>query len=285
MERGIWVALPDDASKGTEKKPQIGQIVRDVGHLLIHTDAFWWVLPAIVIVGIGIWGSPGPNSNRSSDLGAAMIGGAVIAAAVLLVEQRFAGEAENRNIRFQIGLQKELPSIDLRGKNLSDSHWPQKSLPLANMSRVSLDGSFLQGCDFTGALFTGASLIRTELRAATMRGAVLGGADLTEASLVRANLRDCDFSDPADPEIEGAAVLARANLSRADLRLANLIGVDLHGANLNGTILSGAILIGTDLSGADLRNSNLTDAIFFGVKGLGTSKHDGTTKWPAGFSP
>ena len=83
----------------------------------------------------------------------------------------------------------------------------------------------------------------------------LSGADLRKADLTGARLTEADLS--------------RANLNEADLTDANLTA-----ANLSGTNLSWANLSWANLTKADLGGAKLTDV-----------KHDGDTRWPAGFAP
>jgi Pentapeptide repeats (8 copies) len=69
--------------------------------------------------------------------------------------------------------------IDLRGANLSASHWDGASLPRAHLQCANLVGVTFVGADLTGA---------------DLRGADLSGADLTEATLDGIDLEGATWS-------------------------------------------------------------------------------------------
>jgi uncharacterized protein YjbI with pentapeptide repeats len=123
----------------------------------------------------------------------------------------------------------DLRETDLRGANLSGSHFGGVTLHGANLDKV----------DATRAI-----LNHSNLREAHLAGASLTEADLEGASLSRVNL-------------EGAR-LNGANLKGADLSGANLRGADLWEANLRGCNLKDA-----DLRGADLSQCMLEEAILW----------------------
>jgi uncharacterized protein YjbI with pentapeptide repeats len=102
--------------------------------------------------------------DRGSDLGTALVGGGVIAFAVLVLERQYAKRADKRDLQQMLGTGDNFVGIDLRGRDLR--------------------GSYLVGKDFSGAKFDGADL----------RGVNLSGADLSWASFIHADLRGAKFS-------------------------------------------------------------------------------------------
>jgi hypothetical protein len=101
-----------------------------------------WGLPASVIIvvlllGVFLWWPPDDPPDRNSDLGAALMGGAMsgglIALTVVFLERRFAAEADERNLQLTLGMGDRFVGIDLRGRDLS--------------------GFYLTGKDFSGAKF------------------------------------------------------------------------------------------------------------------------------------
>ena len=121
-----------------------------------------WVIPIIVLVAGGVlwwwpWGEP---VTRASALGTALIAGSVVALVGVYLERRFSHEAEQRDLRLQLGLEKDLSEVDLSYRDLS--------------------GFYLAGRNLRGAI----------LREAKLRGANLSGAKLDDAQLNGADLRD-----------------------------------------------------------------------------------------------
>lgn len=97
-----------------------------------------------------------------------------------------------------------------------------------NMTKMVLEGAFLNDANLEGAI----------LREANLEGATLGEANLEEANLNGANLEGAFLSDA---NLEGAK-LREANLEGADLSEANLEGTDLWKANLKGTNLGSQLI-------------------------------------------
>ena len=176
-----------------------------------------------------------------------------------------------RNHVFQFLLDARLLG---RAKKLADSEEDdthqtvaRESDPIAlfqgrNMTKMVLEGAFLNDANLEGAILReanleGANLKWTNLKQADLRDANLEGADLSEANLGGTNLWKAN--------LEGAK-LWKANLEGAFPNYANLKGTDLSEANLKGAYLYGANLEGTDLwkanlKGADLSGANLEGAI------------------------
>lgn len=258
------------AGGGAEDGPRPGTPATPADRLVgfvAGLDAIWWMLAFVVCLGLAVWALPGARADRNSELGAALLGGATIAMAVLLAEERFAREAENRGMRLQLGLQKEMPGIDLRGRDLDDFHMPGKVAPDADLSGAKLNGSVLRRCNFEAARFSDTEMVGARLSRSVLRAASFFSADLTDADLVAADCSYTNFgtTDPNTDEPSGGAKLVRANL--------------------RGAILVGAVLTGADLAGADLRRADLTGARLAGASGLERVRYDDRTIWPSGFFP
>jgi len=111
-----------------------------------------------------------------------------------------------------------------------------------------------------GVRLAGCALREVHLAGARLGRANLAGADLERAELFEASLRQAD-------------------LSRTRLRFARLERADLAGADLRHADLTGASLGKADLCGADLSDARLDFA------DLNRVRHDGATRFPAGFDP
>jgi uncharacterized protein YjbI with pentapeptide repeats len=210
---------------------------------------------AVVVIAVGLllWLPSGRHSGSRSELGTAVLGGAVVAFALLFFE----------------GQRQE-----------SADHIAQRqNLQLALAAQPNLTGLHLPGRDLSGIV-----LVRKVLTGATLEGTILRGANLAAATLRGANLAAADL---AEANLDGASLgrllkLQTAQLAAYDptnLRGADLSGADLVGADLSDAQLSGADLSGADLSGADLRGADLTDADLSG------SRYSADTRWPDGFDP
>ena len=213
----------------------------------------WGLVLAVTIVpGIYLWWPARGDQGGRSDLGAALLTGAVVSFAVFALqlvfdarlrqlEDRRMEEQERRSeqlriqgertaLQLTVGLQSDLTGIDLHEQNLAGFYLSRKRMPFAVLANADL---------------TEANLSRANLT----------GADLREARLVRAHLDD-------------------ATLTRAFLTLANLRGAGLVGARLDEAELSGASLVNADLSGADLTGASLGGASLEGAR------YDAETRWP-----
>jgi uncharacterized protein YjbI with pentapeptide repeats len=207
---------------------------------------------AIFLAGLVLWWANRSDSGAKSTLGAALLGGTLVAIAVFGIQADLdAGRqvaAEQQALRLTLGLQQDLSGIDLAGNDLTSF--------------------YLRGKNLTQAVLAGADLTLVNLSGAELREADLTGADLGRAHLASANLQGADLSD---------ADLSGADLFAADLSDAMLSGADLSGTFLASTDLSNALLVGADLSGADLSGARLDGAILEGAV------VDGATQWPIGF--
>jgi uncharacterized protein YjbI with pentapeptide repeats len=108
-------------------------------------------------------------------------------------------------------LNKENPTVDLNGANLSEvdlnrSHLPNAALSRvrlrgANLSRATLVGSDLSGSDLRD--LSNGDLIRTNLSAANLSDTNLSSTDLRGVDLREANLRNADLREA---DLQGAQV-------------------------------------------------------------------------------
>ena len=109
------------------------------------------------------------------------------------------------------------------------------------------------GIDFAGADMTRVTLKNSNLNGSNFTNAILRRADLTRCNLSGADLSGAELTD---------ACLASANLSGARLRYASLVGVVLTGANLEGATLEGADLTLANLSGVRVASGDFTDTLW-----------------------
>jgi uncharacterized protein YjbI with pentapeptide repeats len=127
-----------------------------------------WIAPAVIVSavlagGIWLWYPPSHDPNRYSDLGVTLIGGAIVAVALFYLEQQFSRGAERRDLRLQLGLQKDLSDADPRDRDMSGF-----SLVGKNFKGADLRGANLRGADLSGANLTNAKLNGADLRGAKM---------------------------------------------------------------------------------------------------------------------
>ncbi|HEX6051064.1 MAG TPA: pentapeptide repeat-containing protein, partial [Gemmatimonadaceae bacterium] len=107
------------------------------------------------------------------------------------------------------------------------------------------------GIDFRGADLTRVTLKNSDLNGTTFANAILRRADLTRCNLSHADLTGAELNDACFM----SANLAGARLAHASLVGASLTGVNLEGASLEGADLSLASLNGARLAGADFSGS------------------------------
>lgn len=224
--------------------------------------AFGFAL-VVVLVGAGfvLWvPQAGGTPTADTDLGTALMGGGIVAFAVLFVQQRFATEAETIELARQqrddrlrareqaqwlCAMREDLTGVDFSGRDLSGVYLRRKRLRHADLSESSLAGGTLTAADLSGAVMSGADLSRVHAAGALFRGAALDGATLTDANLAGADLRECD------------------------LGLASVAGARFEGADLRGAMLTDSV--------------NLGEAVVAGAFYWETGP--GATTWPVGFDP
>jgi uncharacterized protein YjbI with pentapeptide repeats len=205
------------------------------------------ILVLSVVPGLYFWWPTRGEPSCRSDLGVALMTGALIAFAVLgiqvLVDFRVQAldrerekKAEHRNLELQLALSDNLNGIRLDGESLEKIHLYAKPLIAASLVKTKL----------MGANLTKANLTEADLREADLSGAYIDQATLSRAKLPKAIL----------PK----AFLRRAKMSGAQLNGANLNGADLVAADLSFVVLAGATLVGADLTATNLSNSDLTGA-------------------------
>jgi hypothetical protein len=146
----------------------------------------------LVFLGLMYWLPSHPIQASRSELGAAILGGAVFGFAVLVLqlgmEQRTeiieaqreaAATRQNKQIAFQSV--RDLRGANLRRSDLSGLFLQNKLLSSANLREANLSGTDLRGTDLRGADLRNANLSNANLREANLAGAVLDGAILTGA--------------------------------------------------------------------------------------------------------
>lgn len=171
-----------------------------------------------------------------------------------------------------LGLQREMPGIDLHGKH---------------MERFDLSGRNLEGANLSGAHLDGASLVRANLSGADLSDAHLGGANIEAADLSGSDLRGADL---------GNVTANRADLHEARMLDADLSDAELSGANMRGACLTDSSLVGASLAGVHLERAALTGAdldeakfwfdlrrAFLRAVGLAGAEHADDANWPPGF--
>ena len=227
--------------------------IRVAGVLLFVIGGFFWITE---------FKEPGSRSN----LGASLLGGAVVALAILQLqvaqdreERQIAQEqeeerrrlADRQTIQLALGQQKDLTNIDLHGLDLSGFWLYGKVLDRANFERGILKGTVL----------VQANLKRARLIDAQLQKAYLGGARLERANLTGGKLNE-------------------ANLEQTHLKTATLINADLRGAWLAGADAQGALLCGADLQGVRIYSSRTSDQTKLGPPNFDGAIYDENTKWP-----
>ena len=255
------------------------------------------LLIATVIPGVRLYWPQHRDPIRRSDLGIALMTGALIAFAVLAVQiliqirsQRDANEREEQADRaallLQLGRSANLAGLDLHEKNLSNAYMNAKNLRGANLEHAAMRKASLQDSNLIGANLRGATLDSARFDRADLRY-----ADLREASLVQAHLNGANLDaavltpdvDLSDADLSNAS--ARADFRFAVLTDAKLVGTRLAPANLQGADFTGADLEFADLRGANLKGANLLHAENLDeAKDLSHVRYDAATKWPSAFT-
>jgi uncharacterized protein YjbI with pentapeptide repeats len=258
------------------------------------------LLVGTLIPGIRLYWPQRRDPVSRTDLGVALLTGALIAFAVLalqvLVELRSQNEgiqrqreADQQALLLLLGRQQNLSGVDLHGKNLKDAYLVSKVMRGAKLAGANLEGTSLEGATLVEASLGGANLDNALLQNADLRNADLTGASLVGAKLADARLDAASLS-PAKGKVTN---LSGADLSnafvRADLRRANLTGATLVGTRLATANLAGADLGAADLQFADLRGANLKGTKLKYSKNLDQAidlsyaTYDGKTTWPDDF--
>lgn len=226
-------------------------------------------------LGVALWLRGERTPQDHTQLGAAILGGAVVALALYVLEedrQRATDRlVEQQSRALQLAVTDDLRGIDLTGAQLGSAYLANKMLAGATLADADLAGANLSNANISNvyaddAIFTCATMIRVRAPAAP----VLTDAQLDGASLQRADLSATDLTG-ADLR---SAYLKGADLRRADLTQADLTGAVFDEARLAGARFAGARLHGAFLQAADLSRARFEGAIF-----------DAGTMWPPGFDP
>ena len=154
------------------------------------------VFVVLVMAGLGLVHPISSEPDRKSDLGAAIVSGIIVSAAVLFVQWRQSVETDKRNLQIMVSLQDRLRGADFSNRDLAGFH--------------------LAGKDFTGANFVGADLRQANLSGATLEFAKLHRADLRGAKLDETPLFPSETLYPSETLTPGP-ILPNANLQGVQL--------------------------------------------------------------------
>ena len=228
------------------------------------------IIALSVLPGLWLWWPKRKDDVSRSDLGVALMTGALIAVAVLAIQVSIDEKARKRdetrqvadaqqNFELTLSLRRDLTGIRLDGEDLRGIHFHGK-----NLERASLVGSVMEEVVLSEAKLTDA----------TLSGAKLAGADMTGVQAERANFNVAHLEGAVlnGSRLRGARFIG-AHLETAELRNAVLLFANLQQSHLEGTSFSQASLIGADLSGATWDSTTA----FAGAL------YDRMTRWPDGI--
>jgi uncharacterized protein YjbI with pentapeptide repeats len=215
---------------------------------------------AMILFGLMVWDSERNVPGSRSGLGAALLGGAVVAAAVFFGQFTIDDRVRTQDFQSTVAFNQDLTGVDLRHRDLSSLHLYGKIFKGGNLAFVNMANSYLVKANLTDAW-----MHKANLTDANLSEAVLEGATLSEATLTNADLTDVTKTSAVDLT---KAVLQNANLTNADLHEVYLDGAVLVAARqdysaddyFEGPNLSWTSLVNADLTRADLRKSNLSHA-------------------------
>lgn len=128
-----------------------------------------------------------------------------------------------------------LPSSDLHGANLSETHFDSTDLSDANLTGANLEKATLVRAWLKNARAEGANFARIEAYRSDFSNAVANGASFSNAELQRAEFSGAQLAN---------ADFQKAELGRADFNKAVLTGVNFSFANLSRATLNGATIQG-----------------------------------------
>lgn len=149
-----------------------------------------------------------------------------------------------------------LSETSLNGAYRQGINLIRADLQQANLQGASLGDANLRGANLTKAYLLGADLSDASLNEATLIKTVLSEANLEDVNLSNTSLEEADFTN---------ACLVRAYLRRADLTRANLSGANLSYTNLTESVLIRATVNNAILRNADLSGANLSEAYIIGT--------------------
>jgi hypothetical protein len=205
-----WVAILVGAASGALAAALAAARHKAPGAQLSRSTVVAGVLLlALVVAGLALWLPGGDGAGtKDTDLGTALLGGAVVAGAVLFLQRRLdaewrrldadrAAEDERRRLRDQAqmlcAMVNDLTGVDFSDRDLRDMFLRNKVLAEANLEGSVLWRAVLTGADLTGAVLRGADLVGAQAKDAIFRGATLVDAKLGDALLEGADLRGCDL--------------------------------------------------------------------------------------------
>ncbi len=238
------------------------------------------ILAFSVVPGVFLFWPSRSDPVCRSDLGVALMTGALVAFAVLgfqlLVEARVSRVEQDRQkleerqtLELQLALTTEpLPRIALRERDLSYFYLYKKDFREGIFNGANLTGANLTQAVLNDARFIGPNLERAHLDGASMNSANLAGATLKGANLTDAQLQDA--------QLDGAELQA-TDLTNANLTNAFLTGVTTRGSDRR-TQMTFTNLTRADLTGADLSN------VYFEGPTLTGAKYNVDTVWPRPFA-
>ncbi len=239
-----------------------------------------WGLLGIFVLGIVLALAASVEAREKPDrakvwgeLGRSLLVAGLLAFAVWLVGELRHPVEERNALRITLGLQQEMPGIDLHGKDLDGF----------NLARRNLEGADLEGAGLSDAILVG-----TNLREANLAGADLSGANLKGAKLMGADLSGADLR---------GAEASLARFREARMVEADLSGAELSGAEMQGVCLAGGSLANASLPDAHLEKAALTDADLEGAQfwfdlrpayledvGLDGAENAREAQWPPDFA-
>ncbi|HEX7279255.1 MAG TPA: pentapeptide repeat-containing protein [Solirubrobacterales bacterium] len=237
-----------------------------------------WPLLGISVFGVllALTASVDEEGNRAQvwgELGRSLVVAGLLAFTVWMIDDLRRPVEERSALQVTLGLQQEMPGVDLHEKDLSGFDLAERNLKGANLEGAQLDGALLAGTNLIGANLVGADLSGANIEKANLTGADLSYADMEEVEATLTKLREARLL---------SADLSGAELSGADMRGICLAGGSLAGASLPNARLEDAALTETDLQGArfwfDLRPAELNDV------GLAGAEHTDEASWPPAFA-
>lgn len=239
--------------------------------ILTHESSapLWVTMPLaslLVVAGFLLWFPTRRDLSSRSELGAALLGGALVALAILYLQSEQEKASDRESFRLEVALQPDLKHSDLREQDLSGLLLRSKDL----------SGARLRGADARGADFTGSYLIGADMRHMQADGTRFEYAVLSSGRQAASSTTD-DVEAGAGATQPLLTTLRHADLPGAELAFAKLVGTDLRNADLSGADLrrtdlrdgrvqaatrrlEGAVLVEARLSKADLRGVNLSGA-------------------------
>jgi len=229
---------------------------------------YWLIFALVALVGaLFLAGTLSEPASRAS-IGAQLCGGALVAAALLLiqadtsrVQQRQADEQkkldDKRALISSLSTRKDLSGLTFAGRDLSGGF----------LVGLPFKGSVFQGADLTGTSFACSNLIGARFAnnpsvvnedvnqyGEVIKDAIVGKTDFTGANLSNAKISYLDLSSSN----LNFAILQNAKLSYASLPRI-MVNVNADGADLTGVDADNSRWSNISLRGADLRRAKLAN--------------------------